>query len=134
MCVLGCGELISVGEPITHQKANSITGRYGMWFQDPESPGAPYGPETVWRIDAVGKDVLELFAYENVEQLSRGYPLKVLLLPEPMESKGATVYRGSLYYQRQRSPLLLRYDLAEENIVAQAPLLQAGFHGQFPYS
>ncbi|XP_027032806.1 myocilin-like isoform X2 [Tachysurus fulvidraco] len=130
----GCGELVSVGEPETHQKANSITGKYGMWFQDPESPGAPYGPDTVWRIDTVSSEVRELYAYENLEQLARGYPTKVLLLPESMESTGATVYHGSLYYQHKQSPTLLRYDLAAENIVARRELPHPGFHGQYPYS
>lgn len=105
-----------------------------MWFQDPESPGEPYGPDTVWRIETVRNDVRELYAYENLEQLARGYPMKVLLLPEAMESTGATVYQGSLYYQRKESPLLLRYDLNAENIVARRELPQAGFHGQYPYS
>ncbi|GAA6085715.1 myocilin-like isoform X1 [Tachysurus ichikawai] len=130
----GCGELVSVNEPETHQKANSITGKYGMWFQDPESPGAPYGPDTVWRIDTVSSEVRELYAYENLEQLARGYPTKVLLLPESMESTGATVYHGSLYYQRKQSPTLLRYDLAAENIVVRRELPHPGFHGQYPYS
>ncbi|TSR15996.1 Myocilin [Bagarius yarrelli] len=130
----GCGELVSVSEPETHQKASSISGKYGMWFQGNESPGAPYGPDTVWRIDTVRNDVRELYAYENLEQLARGYPLKVLVLPEPMESTGATVYRGSLYYQQKRSPTLLRYDLIEEKIAAQRELPHPGFHGQYPYS
>ncbi|KAI5622173.1 myocilin precursor, partial [Silurus asotus] len=130
----GCGELVAVGEPETHQKANSITGKYGMWFQDPKSPGAPYGPDTVWRVETVSNEVRELYAYENLEQLARGYPMKVLLLPESMESTGATVYRGSLYYQRKQSPTLLRYDLTREDVVAQRDLPYPGFHGQYPYS
>ncbi|XP_036453472.1 myocilin-like isoform X2 [Colossoma macropomum] len=130
----GCGELVSVGEPETHQKAESITGKYGMWFQDPVATGRPYGPNTVWRINAVGKDVKELYAYENLEQLARGFPMKVVVLPEPVESTGATVYRGYLYYQQRRSPTLLRFDLASEKIVARKDLPQAGFHGKYPYS
>ncbi|GAA6090003.1 myocilin-like isoform X1 [Tachysurus ichikawai] len=130
----GCGELVSVGEPETHQKANSITGKSGMWFQDPENPGAPYGPDTVWRINTVSSEVRELYAYENLEQLARGYPTKVLLFPESMESTGATVFHGSLYYQRRQSPTLLRYDLAAGNIVARRELPDPGFHGQYPYS
>ncbi|KAL7875559.1 hypothetical protein AOLI_G00105220 [Acnodon oligacanthus] len=130
----GCGELVSVGEPETHQKAEGITGKYGMWFQDPMATGRYYGPNTVWRINAVGKDVKELYAYENLEQLSRGFPMKVVVLPEPVESTGATVYRGFLYYQRRQSPTLLRFDLASEKIVARKDLPQAGFHGKYPYS
>lgn len=134
LCLKGCGELVSVSKPETHQKTDSITGKYGIWFQDPESPGAPYGPDTVWRIDTVSSDVRELYAYENLEQFARGYPMKVLLLPESMESTGATVYQGSLFYQRKQSPMLLRYDLTAEKIMVRRELPHAGFHGQYPYS
>ncbi|KAM6948887.1 myocilin-like [Aplochiton taeniatus] len=130
----GCGELVSVGEPVLHRKADGITGKYGVWLQDPEAPGPVYTNETVWRIDTVGKDVRQLFAYESLEQLVRGFPMKVLVLPESVESTGAALYRGSLYYQRRRSRTLLRYDLAAERLVTRLDLPDAGFHGQHPYS
>ncbi|XP_076135149.1 myocilin isoform X1 [Alosa pseudoharengus] len=129
----GCGELVAIGEPVTHRKADTIAGKYGVWMQDPEAV-APYGAGMVWRIDTVGSEVRQLFGYEDTEQLARGYPTKVLLLPEAVESTGATMYRGSLYYQRRRSRTLLRYDLSSESIAARRDLPHAGFHGQFPYS
>ncbi|KAM9718934.1 myocilin-like [Menidia menidia] len=139
----GCGELLAVGEPELHRTADAITGKYGVWLQDPEPPEAPDSPEspvplytnqTVWRIDAVGTDLRRLFAYEDLEQFSRGFPMKVLLLPEPLESTGAALYRGSLYYQRRRSRTLIRYRLAAESLAARRDLPGAGFHGQHPYS
>uniref|UniRef100_A0A667YVR6 Myocilin n=1 Tax=Myripristis murdjan TaxID=586833 RepID=A0A667YVR6_9TELE len=129
----GCGELVSVGEPVTHRKADTIAGKYGVWMQDPEAV-SPYGPGMVWRIDTVGSEVRQLFGYEDMEQLSKGFPSKVLLLPEAVESTGATMYRGSLYYQRRRSRTIIRYDLSSETIAARRELPHAGFHGQFPYS
>ncbi|XP_063056516.1 myocilin isoform X2 [Engraulis encrasicolus] len=129
----GCGELVSIGDPVTHRKADTIAGKYGVWMQDPEAT-PPYGGSMVWRIDTVGSDVRQLFGYEDMDQLSRGYPTKVLLLPEAVESTGAVMFRGSLYYQRRRSRTLLRYDLASESIAARRDLPHAGFHGQFPYS
>ncbi|KAM6963236.1 myocilin [Aplochiton taeniatus] len=129
----GCGDLVSVGEPVSHRKADSIAGKYGVWMQDPEAV-QPYGPQMVWRIDTVGSEVRQLFGYEDMDQLSKGFPSKVLLLPEPVESTGATLFRGSLYYQRRRSRTILRYDLASESIAARRDLPHAGFHGQFPYS
>lgn len=129
----GCGELVAIEEPTTHRKADTIAGKYGVWMQDPEATG-PYSGSMVWRIDTVGSDVRQLFGYEDMEQLVRGYPTKVLLLPEAVESTGATMYRGSLYYQRRRSRTLLRYDLSSESIAARRDLPHAGFHGQFPYS
>ncbi|AWP04469.1 putative myocilin-like [Scophthalmus maximus] len=129
-----CGELLSVGDPVLHRKADSITGKYGVWLQDPEPQGRPYTNKTVWRIDTVGKDVRQLFAYEDMDQFSRGFPMKVLVLPEPVESTGAAVYRGSLYYQRKRSRTLIRYDLASDSLASRLELPHAGFHGQYPYS
>ncbi|XP_072219932.1 myocilin-like [Leuresthes tenuis] len=130
----GCGELLSVGDPVLHRKADSITGKYGVWLQDPEPQGLYYTNTTVWRIDVVGKDVRQLFVYEDMDQFSRGFPMKVLVLPEPLESTGATLYQGSLYYQRRRSRTLIRYDLASESLASQRDLPNAGFHGQHPYS
>ncbi|KAM9844547.1 myocilin-like [Aulostomus maculatus] len=130
----GCGELLSVGDPVLHSKADGITGKYGVWLQDPEPRHSQYPSKTVWRINTVGKDVRQLYAYEDMKQFSRGFPMKVLVLPEPMESTGATMYRGSLYYQRKRSHSLIRFDLASETLVSRLDLPDAGFHGQFPYS
>lgn len=129
----GCGELVSVGEPVTHKKADNIEGKYGVWMQDPEAV-APYGPNMIWRIDTVGSDVRKLFGYDDMVQFTKGFPSKVLLLPEQVESTGATLYRGSLYYQRRRSRTLIRYDLASESTASRRDLPHAGFHGQFPYS
>ncbi|MEQ2207988.1 hypothetical protein XENOCAPTIV_022497 [Xenoophorus captivus] len=129
-----CGELLSVGDPVLHRKADAITGKYGVWLQDPDPRGPYYTKNTVWRIDAVGKEVRQLFIYENINQFSKGFPMKVLVLPEPMESTGATVYQGSLYYQRRRSRTLLRYNLTSENLASRLDLPHAGFHGQHPYS
>ncbi|KAG7260451.1 hypothetical protein CRUP_008802 [Coryphaenoides rupestris] len=109
----GCGQLLSVGEPLIHRKADTIAGKYGVWMQDPDAVST-YGPNMVWRIDTVGSDVL--------------------LLPEAVESTGAALYRGSLYYQRRRSRTIVRYDLSSESIAARRDLPHAGFHGQFPYS
>ncbi|XP_029005122.1 myocilin [Betta splendens] len=129
----GCGELIAVGDPITHRKAENIAGKYGVWMQDPEAV-SPYGSDMIWRIDTIGTEVRQLFGYDDMEQLSKGFPSKVLLLPEAVESTGATMYRGSLYYQRRRSRTLIRYDLSSESIAARRDLPHAGFHGQYPYS
>ncbi|XP_077574036.1 myocilin [Stigmatopora nigra] len=129
----GCGVLTSVSEPVTHRKTDSIAGKYGVWMQDPE-PVAPYGPDMVWRIDTVGSEVRQLYGYQNMEQFSKGLPTKVVVLPEALEGTGATMYRGSLYYQRRRSRTLIRFDLASESVAARRELPHAGFHGQFPYS
>uniref|UniRef100_A0A8C7H0C8 Myocilin n=1 Tax=Oncorhynchus kisutch TaxID=8019 RepID=A0A8C7H0C8_ONCKI len=116
-----CGELVSVGEPVLHRKADSVTGKYGVWLN-----------KTVWRIDTVGKDVRQLFAHEDMEQFAKGFPMNVLVLP--VESTGATLYRDSLYYQRRHRRTLHRYDLPFESLAGRLELPHAGFHGQHTYS
>uniref|UniRef100_A0A8C8LQF2 Myocilin n=1 Tax=Oncorhynchus tshawytscha TaxID=74940 RepID=A0A8C8LQF2_ONCTS len=115
--------LVSVGEPVLHRKVDSVTGKYGVWLN-----------KTVWRIDTVGKDVRQLFAHEDMEQFAKGFSMKVLVLPVPVESTGATLYRDSLYYQRRHRRNMHRYDLAFESLAGRLELPYAGFHGQHPYS
>ncbi|NXI70153.1 MYOC protein, partial [Anseranas semipalmata] len=129
----GCGELAWVGEPVVLGRADSIAGKYGVWMKDPE-PVAPFTRETTWRVDTVGTEVRQLFQYEAAEQLARGYPSKVHVLPRPLESTGAVVYRGGLFFQPRRSRALARYDLRAEAISAERELPGAGYHGQYPYS
>lgn len=128
-----CGELAWVGEPVVLGRADSIAGKYGVWMKDPE-PVAPFTRETTWRVDTVGTEVRQLFQYEAAEQLARGYPAKVHVLPRPLESTGAVVYRGGLFFQPRQSRALARYDLRAEAISAERELPGAGYHGQYPYS
>uniref|UniRef100_A0A670HQY9 Myocilin n=1 Tax=Podarcis muralis TaxID=64176 RepID=A0A670HQY9_PODMU len=129
----GCGVLISVDEPVTFRRAETIAGKYGVWMRDPE-PISPYSRETTWRVDTVGSDVRQVFEYNNVDQFTKGHPSKVHVLPRSMESTGAVVYRGSLYFQMRKSRIMAKYDLKTEVITVQKELPNAGYHGQFPYS
>nr|XP_020654180.1 myocilin [Pogona vitticeps] len=129
----GCGTLVWVGDPVTLRKAETIAGKYGVWMRDPQ-PVPPYTLNTTWRVDTVGVDVRQVFEYEDADQFIKGYPSKVHILPQSMESTGAVAYRGSLYFQRRRSRILVKYDLKTEAITIQKELPNAGYHGQFPYS
>ncbi|NWW51267.1 MYOC protein, partial [Pedionomus torquatus] len=129
----GCGELVWVGEPVVFGRADSIAGKYGVWMKDPE-PVPPFTRETTWRVDAVGTEVRQLFQYEAAEQLARGYPAKVHILPQPLESTGAVIYRGGLFFQPRRSRTVARYDLRGETVTAEREIPGAGYHGQYPYS
>ncbi|KAB0377578.1 hypothetical protein FD755_012022 [Muntiacus reevesi] len=129
----GCGELVWVGEPVTLRRAETITGKYGVWMRDPQAAD-PYTAETTWRIDTVGTDIRQVFEYDLRRQFAQGYPSKVHVLPRPVESTGAVVYRGSLYFQAAESRTLLRYDLRAETLRAEKEIPGAGYHGQFPYS
>ncbi|XP_010850342.1 PREDICTED: myocilin isoform X2 [Bison bison bison] len=129
----GCGELVWVGEPITLRTAETITGKYGVWMRDPQA-AFPYTGETTWRIDTVGTDIRQVFEYDHIRQFTQGYPSKVHVLPRPLESTGAVVYRGSLYFQAAESRTVLRYDLRTETLKAEKEIPGAGYHGQFPYS
>ncbi|XP_067846802.1 myocilin [Heptranchias perlo] len=129
----GCGMLEWVGEPVTFQKADTIAGRYGVWMKDPE-PVAPHTRESIWRINTVGTEVRQLYEYSDLDQFMKGYPNKVYVLPELVESTGSVIYRGSLYYQRRRSRTLLRYEMKTETILVRKDLPNAGYQGVYPYS
>ncbi|XP_074762961.1 myocilin [Athene noctua] len=129
----GCGELVWVGEPVVFGRAESFAGKYGVWMKDPE-PVPPFTRETTWRVDAVGAEVRQLFQYEAAEQLAQGYPAKVHILPRPLESTGAVVYRGGLFFQPRRSRTVARYDLRGEAVTVEREIPGAGYHGQYPYS
>ncbi|XP_056379225.1 myocilin [Hyla sarda] len=129
----GCGELTWVGEPTTFRKADNIAGKYGVWMRDPE-PVSPFTLDTVWRINTVGADIRQVFEYENVDQLVKGYPAKVYVVPRSMESNGAVVYKGSIYYARRKSRIIVKYDFKTETVAIQKELVDAGFHGKYPYS
>ncbi|NXE37533.1 MYOC protein, partial [Ptilorrhoa leucosticta] len=129
----GCGQLVWVGEPVVFGRADSIAGKYGVWMKDPE-PVPPFTRDNTWRVDTVGTEVRQLFQYEEAEQLARGYPAKVHILPRPLESTGAVIYRGGLFFQPRRSRSVARYDLRGETITAEREIPGAGYHGQYPYS
>ncbi|XP_026559174.1 myocilin [Pseudonaja textilis] len=129
----GCGTLVWVGAPVTFHKADTITGKYGVWMKDPQ-PVSPYTNGTIWRVDTVSADVRHVFEYDDLDEFVKGYPSKVHVLPRSMESNGAVVYRGFLYFQRHKSRILVKYDLKNEVIAVQKELPDAGYHGQFPYS
>ncbi|XP_058935569.2 myocilin isoform X1 [Kogia breviceps] len=129
----GCGELIWVGEPVTLRTAETLTGKYGVWMRDPQA-AYPYTQETTWRIDTVGTDVRQVYEYDLISQFLQGYPSKVHVLPRPLESTGAVVYQGSLYFQGAESRTVIRYELYTETLKAEKEIPGAGYHGQFPYS
>ncbi|XP_059944566.1 myocilin [Mesoplodon densirostris] len=129
----GCGELIWVGEPVTLRTAETLMGKYGVWMRDPQA-AYPYTQETTWRIDTVGTDVRQVFEYDLISQFLQGYPSKVHMLPRPLESTGAVVYQGSLYFQGAGSRTVIRYELHTEMLKAEKEIPGAGYHGQFPYS
>ncbi|XP_044157504.1 myocilin [Bufo gargarizans] len=129
----GCGELTWLGEPTTYRKADNIAGKYGVWMKDPEPP-SPFTLDTIWRINTVGADIRQVFEYETLDGLVKGYPTKVYVVPRSMESNGAVVYKGSLYYVRRKSRILVKYDFKTETLAIQKELVNAGYHGKFPYS
>ncbi|OCT85228.1 myocilin [Xenopus laevis] len=128
-----CGDLTWIGEPTSYRKADNIAGKYGVWMRDPK-PLAPYTLDTVWRVNTVGADIRQVFEYENLDELIKGYPGKVYVLPRSMESNGAVVYKGSLYYPRRKSRIIVKYGFQTESVVVQKELPNAGYHGQYPYS
>ncbi|XP_043376333.1 myocilin isoform X1 [Dermochelys coriacea] len=130
----GCRQLVWVGEPVTFCRAETIAGKYGVWMRDPR-PVPPYTRKTTWIVDAIGTDTHQVFEYDDdSDQFMKGYPSKVHILPWSMESTGAIVYRGSLYFQQRKSRMVAKFDQKIETITVQKDIPSAGYHGQFPYS
>lgn len=102
-------------------------------MRDPKAT-YPYTQETTWRIDTVGTDIRQVFEYDRISQFAQGYPSKVHVLPRRLESTGAVVYQGSLYFQGASSRTVIRYELSTETLKAEKEIPGAGYHGQFPYS
>lgn len=102
-------------------------------MRDPK-PARPHTQETTWRIDTVGTGIRQVFEYSLISQFEQGYPSKVYVLPQALESTGAVVYAGSLYFQGAESRTVFRYELNTELVKAEKEIPGAGYHGQFPYA
>ncbi|XP_078493675.1 uncharacterized protein LOC100186722 [Ciona intestinalis] len=127
--VTTCGRLTSISEPITFRKSKTYLGKLGAWMKDPA-----HDDDRVYVINIIGENqVRQLYEYPSITDFGHHQNEYIHLLPHPMESNGAVVYNGSLYYQRRNSRKIVRYDMAAREVVKQRPIKQAGFHGTFAY-
>uniref|UniRef100_H2Z0I5 Myocilin n=1 Tax=Ciona savignyi TaxID=51511 RepID=H2Z0I5_CIOSA len=123
------GKLVSISEPITFRESASYLGEIGAWMQDPV-----VGGEQIYVIKIIGENqVRKLFEYANMADFRNHRNEVVRIVPDAMESNGAVVYNGSLYYQRRNSRKIVRYHISTQQVLRQRPIKQAAFHGAQAY-
>ncbi|KAL9969362.1 hypothetical protein ACROYT_G021570 [Oculina patagonica] len=106
-----CTNIKSVGKPVTH---NSREHTWGAWMKDPLGI---MGPETIFVIEFYySRNVVEEF--ENMEMFKAGVTRKTYTLPYNWDGTGAVVYGPYLYYNRENSYYIVKYNLHTERVEA----------------
>ncbi|XP_068753189.1 olfactomedin-like protein 2A isoform X1 [Montipora capricornis] len=106
-----CTNIKSVGKPVTHNTRDS----YGAWMKDPLGI---MGTETIFVMDGYS-DKRELEEYKNMDKFKEGLVRKKYTLPYDWDGTGAVVYGQYLYYNRESSSQIVKYNLRSERIEAQ---------------
>ncbi|NXF76726.1 NOE2 protein, partial [Sclerurus mexicanus] len=124
---LGCGKLTGVSNPITIRASGS---RFGSWMTDTVTPSSD---SRVWYMDGYsrGRRVLE---FRSLADFAAGQNFVQHLLPQPWAGTGHVVFNGSLFYNKFRSDVAVKYHLGSRSVLAQRSLPGAGFNNTFPYS
>jgi len=107
-----CTNIKSVGKPVTH---NARQYSYGAWMKDPLGI---MGTETIFVMESYySRNVLEEF--ENMDKFKAGVTRKTYKLPYNWDGTGAVVYGPYLYYNRENSAYIVKYNLHTQRIDAQ---------------
>jgi len=107
-----CTNIKSVGKPVTHN-ARQIT--QGAWMKDPLGI---MGTETIFVMESyAGRNVVEEF--ENMDMFKAGVTRKTYKLPYNWDGTGAVVYGPYLYYNRENSAYIVKYNLHTQRTDAQ---------------
>jgi hypothetical protein len=124
-CVDACN-LTAVGTPTNHISTGST---YGSWMADPlETLGAG----KLWVMDSyIGSTITE---YASLAALQGASPTASWTLPDGgWDGTGHVVYGGFLYYNRQNSNSMVKYDIANKVKVLDVVLTGAGFRNTYHY-
>jgi len=110
-----CTNIKSIGKPVTH---NARYYTQGAWMKDPLGI---MGAETIFVMESyAGRNVLEEF--ENMDMFKAGVARKTYTLPYRYDGTGAVVYGSFLYYNRENSPYIVKFNLKTERQEAQISL------------
>ncbi|XP_068755945.1 olfactomedin-like protein 2B [Montipora capricornis] len=107
-----CTNIKSIGKPVTHNIRNS---HQGAWMKDPLGV---MGAETIFVMEGY-YDKRELEEYENMDMLKAGLVRKKYTLPYDWDGTGAVIYGPYLYYNRESSNVVVKYNLRSGQIEAQ---------------
>lgn len=110
-----CSPLTAVALPVTH---NTRQLHQGAWMKDPLGI---MGCETIFVMESyVGRNIVEEF--ENMDNFKAGIVRKKHTLPYRYDGTGAVVYGPYLYYNRENSPYVVKFNLKSNKLEAQIHL------------
>ncbi|KAI8509623.1 latrotoxin receptor [Branchiostoma belcheri] len=128
MLVFECpGTLESVGAPETHTQMGT---KIGSWYRDPV-PGVGKGKIYVmpWR----PFNTISVDEYADLDDLEDLKPSRTIALPDKVDGTGFVVYDGAAYYNKERSPSIIKFNLSTLNRDLQKEIPGARYHNEAPY-
>ncbi|XP_068756108.1 olfactomedin-like protein 2B [Montipora capricornis] len=106
-----CTNIKSIGKPVTHNTRSWV----GAWMKDPLGI---MGTEAIFVMEG-NYDRRQLEEYENMNMLKAGLARKTYTLPYDWDGTGAVVYGPYLFYNRENSNQIVKYNLRSRRIEAQ---------------
>ncbi|PFX17575.1 Olfactomedin-like protein 2A [Stylophora pistillata] len=101
--------LKNVGNPVTHHNKSPTQ---GAWMKDPLGV---MGNDTIFAMGShYSNNQLEEF--ESLDKFKAGVTRKTYTLPFKWDGTGAVVYGNHLYYNRENSQFIIKYNLLTSNI------------------
>ncbi|XP_068756110.1 olfactomedin-like protein 2A [Montipora capricornis] len=107
-----CSNIKSIGKPLTHN-ARYLT--QGAWMKDPLGI---MGAENLFVMEGYYNQ-RHLKEYENMDMFKAGLVRKKYTLPYDWDGTGAVVYGPYLYYNREVSNVIVKYNLRSQQVDAQ---------------
>ncbi|XP_035668860.1 uncharacterized protein LOC118410979 [Branchiostoma floridae] len=102
------GTLESVGTPETQRNLGTTR---GSWYRDP-APGLGNGNIYVMRsYFSIGT----MEEYADIDDLKASRLSRNITLPDPAGGAGMVVYDGALYYNKDRTPSIIKFNLTTSN-------------------
>ncbi|XP_065105615.2 adhesion G protein-coupled receptor L3-like isoform X1 [Paramisgurnus dabryanus] len=100
----------------------------GAWCKDPlqASDKIYYMPWTPYRTDSLAE-------YSSKEDFIAGRPTTTYKLPHRVDGTGFVVYDGALFFNKERTRNIVKFDLRTRIKSGEAIITSANYHGVYPY-
>lgn len=100
----------------------------GAWCKDPlqASDKIYYMPWTPYRTDSLAE-------YSSKEDFIAGRPTTTYKLPHRVDGTGFVVYDGALFFNKERTRNIVKFDLRTRIKSGEAIITGANYHGVYPY-
>ncbi|XP_056451770.1 noelin-3-like isoform X2 [Gadus chalcogrammus] len=127
MSKLACGKLMKITGPLTVKTSGA---RFGAWMTDPQA--SPQN-NRVWYMDSYTNNRI-VKEFKSMDDFVAGVESRTYTLPFKWAGTNHVVYNGSLYYNKIKSNIVVRYHFETGSVDIQRALESAGFHNVYPYS